>query len=644
MVNFKLFNEHEHYSLVSLPKLSMIGSCVPGRVLLSVVLSVLCVHSYSQSGPAGVGNNSNNVLWLKADQMLGIYTNSQTLSEWKDVSGNENHLFQSTVSQQPLFRTTIINNQPSVEFDFNNNSGQNDFMWGGDSSNLDNSSGLSIFTVIRPTSTGSARSIIAKRINVGIDQSYMLFFFNSNYLYADIVGNNDRFNSSPIAFPTNNNYIISMLYDGSLPSSSRSKLYSGQNLMVTAAESNTSIPDYNSPLIIGSTHIGDNRAFGGYISEIIIFNEALNSTQKLIVDNYLSSKYNIPLNSGDIYSMDDAAMGDYDHEMAGIGKISNTDRHEQAKGSSIVSILNPTNLDNNEFLLWAHNNLEEVASNRSDVPMGIQARLQRTWRVSEVNLSGGAVNVGNIDIHWDLSEFDSIQASDLRLLIDTDNDGAFMDESPIAGAIKVSGSTYAFTAISNLSNANRFTLGSINTSQTPLPVEWDYFNLSLIDEKNVKLEWKTLSEINNDYFEVQRSTDLLAWTTLTKIKGAGNSQQTHSYTYLDNQAMMGDNYYRIKQVDFNGKWEYSEIKSKKLEHSSDFIFYPNPVKNLLIMESQLSSDFDQLRLFNILGKEVQNINTINFEEKNKLIIDMSQLPNGIYYLQTKKNFYKLLKI
>src|SRR5690606_25858411 len=115
------------------------------------------------------------------------------------------------------------------------------------------------------------------------------------------------------------------------------------------SESASTIPDYNSPLILGSTNIGDSRAFGGYMSEIIIYRKSLNITERIIVNNYLSAKYNIPLSSNDLYLMDNPANGNYDHDVAGIGRLTASDLSNDGKGSGIVRILNPTNLGNNEF-------------------------------------------------------------------------------------------------------------------------------------------------------------------------------------------------------------------------------------------------------------------------------------------------------
>lgn len=97
----------------------------------------------AQTGPGGVDNSTNNVLWLRADAIIS--SNNQPLDEWRDQSGNGNHVRQANPVQQPLFITNFMNGYPVVRFDNNNAANQNDFMWGDDDDSLDGTNGLTIF-------------------------------------------------------------------------------------------------------------------------------------------------------------------------------------------------------------------------------------------------------------------------------------------------------------------------------------------------------------------------------------------------------------------------------------------------------------------------------------------------------------------
>ncbi len=154
--------------------------------------------------------------------------------------------------------------------------------------------------------------------------------------------------------------------------------------------------------------------------------------------------------------------GNFDHDVAGIGRIDVSNLHNDAQGTGIVRISNPTNLGDDEFLIWGHDNGILSADNTTDVSSSqTRARLSRVWRISEVSTGGGAVDVGAIDMQIDvtgLTEFNPIYPP--QLLVDTDNDGDFNDEDPILGAISLGSNRYQFNGVTAFSNNLRFTLGS----------------------------------------------------------------------------------------------------------------------------------------------------------------------------------------
>lgn len=104
---------------------------------------------------------------------------------------------------------------------------------------------------------------------------------------------------------------------------------------------------------------------------------------------------------------------------------------------------------------------------------------------------------------------------------------------------------------------------------TLLPVELLYFNATPINNQYVQLEWATATEINNDGFEVLRSTDGVDFEYIAWILGNGNQTETHKYYYEDYSIETGITYYyRLKQIDYNGQYEYFYIKSVKLLEAS----------------------------------------------------------------------------
>ena len=607
----------------------------------SFLIVFACAQSLGQTGPGGVGSSTNNALWLKANAGPSAVVNGAPISTWNDASGNANHVSQTVAAQQPTYVSSLMNGYPAVLFDNNNTGGQNDHLFGADNSNLDNTNGLTIFTVTRMNSLGNAQSIVAKRTNVGVNQAYMFFYYTSNYMTIDIASNDDRFSTSPTLYNINTNYLLDLHYDGTLASTSRVKVYNGEALVKTATETNSSMIDYASPLLIGTTHIGDNRAFAGYMSEVIIYRVALGSASRIIVNNYLSAKYNIALTANDVYTMDDPANSNFDHDVAGIGRESATDFNTDAQGSGIVRISNASNLDNDEYMMWGHNNLTELAINSTDVPAGVEARFDRVWRVSQNNKAGTAVDVGTVNLRWDLFAHGPVTASDLRLLIDTDNDGIFSDETAISGASSVGGGVYQFTGVT-IPNQRRFTLATINVMQTPLPVELISFNAEVYQQKSVLLDWQTKSELNNNYFVVQHSTDGNNWKDKFQVPGAGNSSATLNYSQLDETPDLNANYYRLKQVDFDGGFEYSETRYVNFA-AQQLLVYPNPAEGQITL-SGISGNAEFIRVRNSLGQLVESAIPVTETDNGRLTLDISALPAGVYFIETSFGSVRFIRL
>ncbi|MEL7340295.1 MAG: hypothetical protein AAGM67_07400, partial [Bacteroidota bacterium] len=95
---------------------------------------------------------------------------------------------------------------------------------------------------------------------------------------------------------------------------------------------------------------------------------------------------------------------------------------------------------------------------------------------------------------------------------------------------------------------------------TSLPVELLDF-VGEFKQDHVELNWLTAAEINNDFFEVQRSVDGLSWEALGNVKGAGTTADMNDYQYDDYLVSYGTNFYRLKQVDFDGSFSYSKLRA-----------------------------------------------------------------------------------
>lgn len=140
---------------------------------------------------------------------------------------------------------------------------------------------------------------------------------------------------------------------------------------------------------------------------------------------------------------------------------------------------------------------------------------------------------------------------------------------------------YIKSYYNNIANkGNFYTLGLTESVTNTLPVEMGNFTAKLEGE-NVKLSWLTYSEINNSYFSIERSSDGIIFEQLDVVVGSGNTRNITNYTYIDENPLEGDNYYKLKQTDYDGKNANCGVAAVKFEATMQEFeinrIYPNPI-------------------------------------------------------------------
>lgn len=159
-----------------------------------------------------------------------------------------------------------------------------------------------------------------------------------------------------------------------------------------------------------------------------------------------------------------------------------------------------------------------------------------------------------------------------------------------------------------------------------LPVELTYFQARPTDEKWVELTWETASEDNNAYFDIERSADGLNFTSIAQVEGFGTSYVSQTYLSYDERPLPGINYYRLKQVDIDGSFEYSDIKSVTFSKlGSKLSLYPNPSSGIIYFKEPLNG---QIVIRNLLGQVVWQSNGEALQSLN-----LMHLSTGKYCLQ-----------
>ncbi len=167
---------------------------------------------------------------------------------------------------------------------------------------------------------------------------------------------------------------------------------------------------------------------------------------------------------------------------------------------------------------------------------------------------------------------------------------------------------------------------------TTLPVEWGYFSL---DEKNgdILLQWQTLSETNNHEFEIQKSFDAEYFNSIASVPGSGNSNIPVEYSFLDENSETGITYYRIRQIDFDGKESYSKVLSVINENPAPGIEINTLFNQTITVSTELDILYPvQMELFNSEGKQIYHSEPFTLNGGYALTFQLPTIPEGVYFL------------
>ncbi len=170
------------------------------------------------------------------------------------------------------------------------------------------------------------------------------------------------------------------------------------------------------------------------------------------------------------------------------------------------------------------------------------------------------------------------------------------------------------------------------TETLVLPVELTKFTARPQNEKT-KLEWTTASEKDNSRFEIERSTNGFEFTTIASVKGAGNSNIATNYSLYDYAPAVGLNYYRLKQVDHNGEYKYSQIISSAKDPIVNS-FNPNPASEYVNFRFSSPSKANALiQVIDVAGRVVYEKQQEVFEGDQLINTELYGIENGAYYFK-----------
>lgn len=250
------------------------------------------------------------------------------------------------------------------------------------------------------------------------------------------------------------------------------------------------------------------------------------------------------------------------------------------------------------------------------------------------NITGltGLHNVANIG--GGLTLFDNVQLNDISAFENTTFMGnlLFIFGNP---ALSLCANTGICNFLETLDLSTEVFIGSnaagclatgeVQAACAALPVELLYFH-ARPGERSVELTWHTVSEIGNDRFEVEYSPDGRQFSDIGMVKGRGTSTVPHTYTFIHHRPRTGLNYYRLRQIDFDGGWEHSPVVVAFFDGTKDELsIFPNPVRDVAELRGT-NLEGAPYQLTDAVGRIVQR-GTLGSSR-----IDLSRLTAGVYVL------------
>lgn len=600
------------------------------KKLFLITALVAIVYSVTAQGPGNVSSGLR--LWLDADALS--LNNNDPVPSWTDQSGNSNHATQDTTDFQPTFKTNVINGKPVVQFS------TNDYL-GFDGSIIANTD-YTIFAVVKRTSSGASGSTSGHHYFLGGSNATM-----NNNLHVGWSGNNtfthrQYTNDYNMRVPTYNANDPASLYTLRHSSSLGKHTYingglRGLNMNAASTGRLANLQSWTGASI-GRYLAGTiNTRFNGWVAELIIYNRYLSETERKAVEAYIKNKYNLdiavdlngPLHEAGILNPHLSVNASKLTESKALGGLTLTGDYISSS-SSIYS---------------GHNNLDGI-NNSYNPDSGLYPdfkRLNRQWFM---------------DFRGTLNTSFSFNLTDLGLdhISPAGNKYALLyrpctcqNYTIVSSDASIAGKVITFEDISRTETSNNgfYTLGTLDNTESTLPVELTSFN-AIVTGSLARITWTTASESNMLGYYIYRNTvdDFSTALLISELIPSTNSSSMQVYTYTDHEVQPGFTYfYWLTAVEYNA-FSYLHGPVMVSFNSSDPIpgvplktglksMYPNPFNPVLNIEYALEKDSDvSVTIYNLKGQSVQNWRVARQDKGTyKLVWESEHQPSGVYLVR-----------
>jgi len=607
-------------------------------------------------GPGGI--TTDLALWLRADDGTGTTTNNTDLDTWTDQSPNGRNASEAdlggAVPVEPKYLTSQINFNPAINFS-DPNSTNASFMATSGGNNV--SEDFTLIAVFETGQTGGSTSNFedAPAIIGGGDSGGSADYglgISGGRVHVN-ASNNSTLNVRSTAGPVYNNFepFIATATRVRSTAAGSIQLYINSLSVGSSASTNTSL---TGPASFGiGNHSDPNVAsqFSGRVAEVLVFSDDLTATERQRVESYLAVKYGITRNAGGTATEDyQSSAGTitwdwseqpvYNNDIAGIGRDDDScfqqwkSKSENDDAIVTMEMAGAFSADNS-FLIWGNDNVAKTGTraegNTEYNSSQVSGRLFREWYVQETG------TVGNVNLTFELADImgpsgvGTNNLNQVRLMLDAD--GNFTSGATLVAPASINATNKTVTFTVNLSDTQFFTLGSLQAAS--LPITLLSFDAQKTNEDYVRLDWSTAAEFNNAYFTIERSSNGEDFESIHRLVGAGSSNEVNNYFFMDKEAKSGNNFYRLRQTDFNGTSTVSEIKRvfvEKKTTSQIFNVFPNPVNRgeLITLEYNVEAESEVLvQMISSAGVLINSQSVILQPETGNLELETKELSRGL---------------
>lgn len=391
------------------------------------VLTILDDDQAGSTGPGGVGDAMNNLLWLRGDNFVA--------GTWSDISGNSNDF----TGAGPVVGATGINSQGTVEFD--------------------GTQSMSLATALS-SSTSDFDIFFVTDADVATDQ---VLFDDADGIFFGLENSNGGFQDSDGTWKGDE-----IATGTGTPSIIQYNLESGSGLAaisLNGTEDTPGVPfDYTATGLGGPSTLGElsggGSGFDGEMGEMLVFDNSLNDAQRIIVNNYLATRYNIAI-ANDYFAFDDGtASNDYFGNLIGIGQEDTDNIHVSATSEDFLTISNPDDLGDGEYLMMANDGADMAAWTFTGAPANLSTRkLAREWRVDRTG------DLGTITLQVDTTALPAPPSAGLTWALIVTSDGDFTNIDNTYPLTPVSGDIVGIDGL-NLSDGDYFTFALVEYQST----------------------------------------------------------------------------------------------------------------------------------------------------------------------------------